>query len=202
MLGMIISSISSPLYAANSSSGNIGPVAGKDYELLEDNAVSESAQITLYCWLGSKGCYLFDMALAAWAERNALEVKYIPLIKRPTWRRLAKAQLVAQQLAIAPEFNRLINQHLHEQQQPIDSDERLFELVSTIDTSASRFANLFYSAETNLAINELQLQANNNRVEGVPTVVVNNRWLIDARMHTTSRGMLNTVADLLAIEKP
>ena len=74
-------------------------------------------------------------------------------------------------MAIATELSALINQTLHEDKKLIESDESLFELVESIGSSSSRFANLFYAAETNLAVNELQNQAASNSVRGVPTII-------------------------------
>ena len=177
------------------------PIAGKDYKLL-DNTPSESSQIKLYCWLGSESCYLFETALREWATSQDITIQYMSLIKRPNWRRLAKAHYVAQQMNIADELSALVNQTLHDEKQLLESDESVFELVESLGSSSSRFANLFYAAETNLAVNELQNQAAANHVRGVPTIVINDIWLVDASMHKTSRGILNTTASLLGVEAP
>ena len=201
MLGVLILGISTAISAQPLFDSDVEPIAGKDFKLL-DNIASGSAQIDLYCWLGSSSCYTFETALREWASRHKITVRYIPLIKRPDWRRLAKAIYVAQQMAIESELSALINQTLHEDTTLIESDQALFELAESIGLSSSRFANLFYAAETNLAVNQIQIQAASNGVRGVPTIIVNNLWLIDASMHQTSRQMLNATAHLLGVDKP
>ena len=199
MLGIFFLSIGLSSSAADADP-RLNKTTGPGYHTLANNTPSEQNEISVYCWLGSRSCYIFEVALAEWLENQAIPVTHKPLIKRPEWRRLAKARLVAQLLDVEAEAVDLINQHLHQDNLPISNDDDLFQLFEGTSISSSRFANVYYAAETNQAINEIQQVAKDNMVRGIPTIIINNQWLIDASMHRTSRELINTMNQLLGLE--
>ncbi len=194
MLRIIVLSICLSVSAAEApseTSSNYLEIYGAD--------VSANNQITLYCWLGSESCYILETILSQWATNNAIPLLHVPLIKRPHWRRLAKARLVAQQMDVEEELVQIIGRHLFQDKQTLESDEALFQLLEDSQISATRFANIFYAAETNQAINLIQDEAAKHRIRGIPSVVINNKWLVDASMQRTGREMISTIEQLLGL---
>ena len=185
--------------SANAQTSQI-PVAGQDYLVVSDTP-SEANEITIYCWLGSASCYQVEYALSNWAKDKELSLRYKPLIKRPHWRLLAKARLVARQLGYEAEFVSLVYQQLHKQGELIDSEEALLKIVEATPMSSSRFVNLYYAAETNQQLKDIQEEAKNWPISGVPTIIIKQRWLLDAQMHKTSRSIINTL-DYLYHQEP
>jgi thiol:disulfide interchange protein DsbA len=175
------------------------PVAGKHYQPIAPGS-TESNQITLYCWLGSPSCYQVEFALSEWVQETNLVLVNQPVIKRPHWRRLAKARLVARQMAMENEFVSRVYQALHLDKQDIADDDTLITLAEEIGLSKSRFTNLFYAAETNQALNDIQQEASYLPIKGVPTVILKQRWLVDASMHKNSRSLINTLNYLVSQE--
>ena len=170
-----------------------------NYRVLDTTNATSNNQIILYCWLGSESCSVLETALSEWAANNAITLLNKPVIKRPHWRRLAKARLVAQLMGVENELNQVIQKHLFQDKLTFENDEALFKLLEDNQISASRFANIFYAAETNQAINQIQEEAKQHQVRGIPTVVVNNQWLIDTSMQSTSRAMIETIQQLLGM---
>lgn len=199
MLGIIFLGIGFSLSAADANTRSID-TTNTSYLTLDNNIPSEQNEVSLYCWLGSRSCYIFQVALSQWAETHAIPIKHKPLIKRPEWRRLAKAQLVAQLLDVEDEAINLIHQHLYQDNLSISSDDELFQLFERTEIATNRFANVYYAAETNQLIKDIQAEAEKNRVRGIPTIIINNRWLLDASMHRTSREFINTMNLLLGLE--
>ena len=194
LLGIFILSALPSLSETSSS-----PVEGKDYVLLESPS-TESSEIVIYCWLGSASCYQVEYALSIWAQDSNLSVRYKPLIKRPHWRLLAKARLVARQLGQEPEFVSAIYQALHREQKSIQDEQSLFAMVEAMGLPASRFSNLFYAPETNQALKVLQEEAEKWPISGVPTIIIKQRWLLDATMHNNSRSIIDTINFLIQQE--
>ena len=199
MLGIFFLSIGFSSSAADADS-RLSNTTTASYLTLSNNTPSEQNEIEIYCWLGSRSCYIFEVAITQWLISHDIPVTHKPLIKRPEWRRLAKARLVAQLLDVENEAVNLIHQHLYQDNLPIRDDDDLFQLFEGTSISASRFANVYYAAETNQAINDIQRLAKDNMVRGIPTIIINNQWLIDASMYRTSRELINTMNQLLGLE--
>ena len=177
------------------SSVNSDPVA--KYQVINPNIVQIEPRLTLYCWPGSKSCFLLETALRQWATDNNFILEHQSLIKRHHWRRLAKARLVAQIMQIDDQFRPALYHHLHQANQVIDSDEQLFQLVETSGLDHIRFTNLFYAAETNQALNNIQQRADRLSISGVPSLLVGDKWLLDAKSHKTSRSFIDTINQLI-----
>ena len=153
--------------------------------------------LIIYCWLGSPSCYQLESALNAWSQTSGVAIEYRPLIMRPHWRLLAKARLVAKEIAQESLVVSAIYNKLHEEKLAISNEEELFMLIETLGVSASRFANVFYSAEINASLKAIEAQSKELMLDGVPSLIINNRWLIDAGKLKTSREFLLTTDYLL-----
>ena len=176
------------------------PKIGTHYKQLDTPLVnSDDQQIILFCWLGSPSCYQLESALNDWARDSGYQVSYKPLIKRPQWRMLAKARLVARLMAQETLVAEAIYKRIHEEQLAISSEEELFMLIESLGISASRFANLFYSPELNASLKEYELLSQKLALRGVPSLVVGNEFLLDASMLKTTRKFLYTLEFVLGL---
>jgi len=189
----LISLLSFPLFAQQAWT----PERNKHYRLLADTQPSELQQIELFCWLGSPSCFQIESALSDWRDDQDITVINTPLIKRPEWRLLAKARLVAQQMEIENDLVESIYRTIHIESESIETEEQLFAHIEAFGLEPSRFANQFYSAATNKEIKRIQNRADTLPIVGVPTIIINNQWLIDASMIENSRQMLIIIEQLI-----
>ncbi|NNJ71603.1 MAG: hypothetical protein HKP09_00325 [Enterobacterales bacterium] len=167
--------------------------------------LSESTDqaLILYCWLGSPSCFQLESALNAWSQKSGILIEHRPLIMRPHWRLLAKARLVAKEMAQETLVVSAIYNKLHKEKLAISNEEELFMLIETLGISASRFANIFYSAEINASLKSIEDQSKQLMLNGVPSLIVNNRWHLDAGNLKTSREFLLTTDYLISMnDKP
>ena len=188
--------------AVVSASDDWQPQLNTHYQRLPVATESVAQTITLYCWVGSPSCYQLETALRNWAAENDLTIAYQPVVMRPDWRLLAKARLVAREMMEEELVTTAIYERLHENNEAISSEEELFVLIESLGVSASRFANLFYSPEINASLKVYETQAKTLGLKGIPSVIVNNLWLMDASMLGSSREFLNTVEFLLTSSDP
>ena len=97
-------------------------VAGQDYHSIKPGVLSaqssplnpEQQIISYYFWPGSESCYQLDQALQSWQEQYPqIQIEKIPLVKRPEWRLLAKAWLVAKTMDDEQAFLNALYQKIH-----------------------------------------------------------------------------------------
>ena len=167
------------------------PIAGQHYQSIASK-LSYQTGIQFYFWPGSASCYQLESALQDWQLLHPdIKIERIPLIKRPQWRLLAKAWLVA--LAMDSEDNHqgisflnALYQAIHMKLMPINTPAELEQFIISLDISPQDFMTRFNSPAINLQLKIFQQQASLLPITGVPTLIINNQWLSDASMATTA----------------
>jgi thiol:disulfide interchange protein DsbA len=176
------------------------PIEGQHYVALASKTEQNTTSgVQFYFWPGSASCYQLELALQKWQLTNPfIEVKRIPLVKRPSWRLLAKAVLVAEQLNLTDTFINQLYQALHLQSQTISSDAELEQFLESQNIDSVNFMTVFSSAHINQKLKAIELSNRSLPLKGVPTIIINGQWLSDATMANTSAQMLSVI-DLLSL---
>ncbi|MFT5452453.1 MAG: thiol:disulfide interchange protein DsbA [Enterobacterales bacterium] len=177
------------------------PIEGQHYVALETTTVQNTAAtVQFYFWPGSASCYQFELALQKWQWNHPrTEVKRIPLVKRPSWRLLSKAVLVAEELNLADTFINQLYQALHLQYQTISNHLELEQFLQSQNIDAVNFMTLFSSPLINQKLMSIEFSNNLLPLKGVPTIIINGQWLTDATMAKTSAQLLSVI-DLLSAQ--
>jgi thiol:disulfide interchange protein DsbA len=175
------------------------PLEGQHYIALESKTELNTAPgIQFYFWPASASCYQLELALQKWQLTHPLiEIKRIPLVKRPSWRLLSKAVLVAEQLNLTETFINQLYQALHLQSQIISNDAELEQFLLSQNIDSVNFMTIFSSMMMNQKLKSIELSNSLMPIKGVPTIIINGQWLSDANMVKTSAQMLSVI-DLLS----
>ena len=177
------------------------PVAGQHY-LATDSKAPRQSGIKYYFWLGSASCYQLENALQNWQTQNPeISIERIPLVKRPEWRLLAKAWLVATALDKGELFLNQLYKSIHIEAQQINHVTELGQLLTKMQIDQQDFVNRFNSLAINQQLKSLQEQAELYPISGVPAIVINNRWYSDASMASTSAQLIEIIKTL-ALNNP
>jgi len=159
--------------------------------------------IKFYFWPGSESCYQLDQALRAWHEQHPqIQIDRIPLVKRPQWRLLAKAWLVAKQMDDEMAFLDELYQQIHDKRQPIENYFNLEQFIISRNIDPLNFKTQFNALSTNQQLQSLQLQADKLSIAGVPTIIINNRWYTDASTGVSSAKLITIITQLIYKNEP
>jgi len=181
-------------------------IAGQHYHAINPDALPaqssplnpEQQIISFYFWSGSESCYQLDQALQSWQEQYPqIQIDKIPLVKRPGWRLLAKAWLVAKTMDDEQSFLDALYQKIHGEKEAIDNYLSLEQFIISRGLDPIDFKAQFNSLSTNQQLYALQLQADNLSIAGVPTVIINNHWYTDASTGISSAQLITIIEQLI-----
>jgi len=188
------SSINSPTI----NNSNWQPLEGEHYLTLQSQTdQSTPSVIEFYFWPGSASCYQLELALQKWQLANpTIEVQRIPLVKRPSWRLLSKAWLTAVELNLADNFLNQLYHTIHQQSKTIKDNAELEQFLQSLNIDVVSFMSMFNSTLINQKLRSIELSNQLLPLQGVPSIVINKKWLSDASMVTTSAHFLSVIEHL------
>lgn len=163
----------------------------------ETDLLSAGTNIKFYYWPGSASSYQLELALQDYsATHPEITIQRIPLVMRPHWRLLAKACLVAEDMQQGPSFLDQLYRAIHIEAKTISNETELEQLLLSLEIDPLDFFTRFNSLETNQRLKLLQKQSASFPIKGVPTIIINNRWISDASIATTSAQLISVIEQL------
>ncbi len=191
------------------------PVAGQHFHAIShannpDVLPNQSSEfdlnknsITFYFWPGSESCYQLDQTIKSWHEEHPeIQIDRIPLVKRPQWRLLAKAWLVAKKIDDELTFLDALYQKIHGKRELIDNYLNLEQFIVSRGLDPLDFKTQFNALSTNQQLQSIQLQAEKLSIAGVPAIIINNRWYTDASTGISSAQLITIIDQLIVKNEP
>ena len=179
------------------------PQLGRDYQAITPSKTNSDAQnvnsnsIQLYFWAGSPSSYQLDLALQNWLiNKQAFNLQRIPLVKRPNWRLLAKTWLVVEQFPIANAFLNRLYEAIHVDRTDILTFNDLLPIINEYKLDELEFKTSFYSLAINHQLNTIQKSAQLFPIHTVPTIIINNKWSIDASTKLSADQFISIIEQL------
>lgn len=169
-------------------------VMSANYIELEKAQGAVSPQVTLFFWYGCDACKQLAPALDELSQqRPRLKVQQIPSQLRSDWYWAAKAFYCAQQL---PESAFLQDALYRADWQAIDSHPDLLSWFVGQGVAEELIRPLVYSALINQQLDRDRI-ASPAPLKGVPAIVVNQHYLVDASMAESAGELIELVEQLL-----
>ncbi|MCZ6886874.1 MAG: thiol:disulfide interchange protein DsbA/DsbL [Gammaproteobacteria bacterium] len=181
--------------------------AGVHYEVLpipvetEDPVLVEVVEIFSY---GCVHCFTFDPAIEEWRARQAPDIQFrrIPAIFNETWALFAQAYYTAQVLGVSDQVHEPIFQAVHTHSIDLRDPTLMAALFAeTAQVDPGEFGRVFNSFSVRSRVQQATANGRTYRVTGVPSIVVNGKYRVDARMAGSNTLMLQVVDYLVGIER-
>ncbi|ASQ47272.1 thiol:disulfide interchange protein DsbA/DsbL [Legionella clemsonensis] len=163
-------------------------VAGKDYELVvgpATNAGSPKVTVTEFFSYGCPWCYRLEPALSTWLQQQGSKVQFsrVPVIFNKDWKVYAKAYYTAHLLGLETKINPALFKAIQTEKRNLANNEAMINFF----TAEGADNNTVKSAFENSTMIDLQIAQDaalmsHYHVNGVPAVVVNNRYKTDLQM--------------------
>jgi len=184
------------LFSANSLADTI-PQAGKDYQVLEVQANSESSSETLsksddkkvhvieFFSYGCPACFLLDDRIEKWRKQDAALIKFerIPVVFHPQWQILAKAFYALESINSEKKVHESLFKAIHEKHIKLSTEDELKQWLGKNGVSQEDFANAF---EFSPVIEAKMVRGQNTAIAYditvVPSIVINGKYKTDPSM--------------------
>lgn len=149
-------------------------------------------------------CRNFQPALEAWhaAAPEYVDFYRLPAAFDPSWARLAQAFFAAEALGVTEQVHDLIFSGIHDREINLADPELLATLFKdSAGIEPAQFNQVFNSFSVRSRVQQADARTRAYRVTGTPTLIVDGRFRVDARMAGGNAGMLAVVDHLIAMQR-
>ncbi len=178
-------------------------VEGQDYERITPALPGGSngqVEVVELFWYGCPHCFTFEPHIEQWKKSKAdfIDFKQMPAIfNNPIWKLHAKAYFTAEILGVIEKVHKPLFDAIHVQRRRLRDKEELMELFELYGVNKDTFKKTFNSFAVNAKVNRAADLSKKYGLDGVPAIIVNGKYRIDAGKAGSYERMLE-MADYLA----
>lgn len=180
---------------------------GEDYLRLEqriDTGLEQGeVQVLEFFWYGCVHCYYLDRRLNQWLPEQSERVQFrrIPAVMQQKWLPHAKLFYASQRMGIQDKVHTPLFEALHDKQLPLHATGSLADFVAVkADVDPVVVESEMENMQTRAAILESMQLQKHYELSGVPTIVVNGRYMLNGRMAKGFSRMVNIMDFLVQRE--
>ena len=154
--------------------------------------------VTEFFWYGCGHCYTFEPMLQAWKQSlpEGSRLQPSPAAWNDGMALHAKAYFTAETLDVMDPMHDAIFKAMHVERNRLGSKGAIRELFVANGVSAEDFDRAFDSFGVNSQVSQAEARARSAKISGTPSVLVNGKYLIEARKAGSQANMLK-IADFL-----
>lgn len=156
-------------------------------------------------WYGCPHCYSFEPFLEEWLKTAPADVQLIrvPGVLNQNWIPLAKAYYTAEKLGVLDKIHRPLFDAIHKDKavSQVPSEDQLREFFVSKGVDAAQFTQTFASKEVDAKIRQAYFLARDYKLTGVPSLVINGKYMTTASNTGTYEKMVNVLNELIEKER-
>lgn len=193
-------------FAAGAQQGEF--TEGKDYARLEPAQPTDNpgkVEVMEVFWYGCPHCYDFEPRLTEWVDESMPEYavfKRLPAVLNRQWEVHARAYYTAEALGVLDEIHKPLFEAIHEENRRLGSNEAVADFFAEHGISAESYLSTADSFAVENKLRRAATLPGRLGVSGVPAMVVDGKYRVDARMAGSYEKLLETIEYLVALEAP
>ena len=154
-------------------------------------------------WYACPHCYDFEPYVKKWLETKADDVEFrrMPGIFRKSWIPHAKAYFTAQKLGILDTTHSQLFDAIHKEKQKIFDDDSIKKFYVDHGVDGDEFSKVYDSDEIDTKIKQAFVMGQRYKVTGVPSIIVNGKYLVSGSTAGSFPNMLKIVDSLVDKER-
>jgi len=154
-------------------------------------------------WYGCPHCYSFEPFLTEWLKTLPADVQFIriPGVLSQNWITHAKAYYTAEKLGILEKIHRPLFDAIHKEKQTIFTEDQIKDFFVSKGVSGDEFTSTYNSKEVEAKIRQAFFLAKDYKLTGVPTLVVNGKYITSPSHSGSNEMTLKVVNELIDKER-
>ena len=183
------------------------PLHAEPWKVLESAQATDVAEgkieVVEVFWYGCPHCYDFEPFLEEWLDNKAddVEFKRMPGIFRENWIPHARAYYTALELGVLDAVHRPMFEAIHKHRQQLSSQSQLRKLFAENGVDEDAFDGAYESESVTDKVKKALLMGRRYEIRGVPSIVVNGKYLTGASIAGSFANMLKATDELVARER-
>lgn len=173
---------------------------GRDYTTLASPETIKGDVIVVreFFWYGCPHCYALEPHMQKWAKTRAADVAFFrtPAAMNPVWETSARGFYAAQEMGAEERTHQATFDAVHKDGKRLDNKASIVDWYASQGLERDKFANLYDSFSVSNKISRSQAGAKRYKLEGVPAVVVQGKYVVqgeDAKVTQVVDFLVNKV---------
>lgn len=153
-------------------------------------------------WYGCSHCFSFEPHVKTWLKTKPEDVEFrqVPGVLNSRWAVHARGFFAAEKMGALEQFHTPLFNALHVKRRNIFTRDSLIDFAAEAGLDKKEFARHYDSNETEVKMKQAFLMARDARITGVPSLIVNGRYLVSASVGSFEH-MLETMDQLIREER-
>lgn len=177
-------------------------VEGRDYTVLPHPQPTESGkniEVLEFFWYGCPHCYDLHPHIKTWLKKMPKDVsfRYVPAIFRPNWIPGLKTFYAMEALGERDKLHDKVYEAIHADKVDLTKDEVLFDWIAKQGIDRQKFIDAYNSFSVQNQVAKSTQISKDYNLSGVPTVVVDGRYLTSGRMGGTPQDTIKILDELI-----
>ena len=147
-------------------------------------------------------CFRFEPQVMEWKKTLPENVKFVqvPAIFRDSWLQLAKVYYTAEKMGELEKLQPLIFNAIHVDKRRLQTEDQLLDFVAEQGVDRDVFAKEMKSMSVTRKVKEALLLSQTSGITGVPSMIVNGKYIVDGPMAGSMEDVLKVVDFLIQQE--
>lgn len=177
---------------------------GTHYKKLPPEQISsgEKVEVQEFFWYGCPHCYSFEPYLKTWEKTKPANVELVrvPAIFRPEWEVQARAYYALSNMGKIDELHEKFFRAINKDKQRLDKKELIADFVEKNGVDRKAFLAEYDSFSVDGMARKAKKKIKAYQIQGVPSIVVNGKYLTSGSMAGSYDNMLKITNYLIAKE--
>ncbi|ABL02664.1 DSBA oxidoreductase [Candidatus Ruthia magnifica str. Cm (Calyptogena magnifica)] len=179
--------------------------AGIDYVVLDKpvkTTTGNKIEVRELFWYYCLHCYNFEPLMNEWFKTKLSNVEFVrqPAIFSKRWLNGAIFYFVLEELNLVEKLHEVLFDTIHTKNKRFNSKESFISWVTSFGVDKTKIEKAFDSFSVKIKVNKSKLNTLKYKVTGVPVMVINGKYLIDATHAGSHTNMLKVVDFLIKKE--
>jgi thiol:disulfide interchange protein DsbA len=163
----------------------------------------DKVEVAEIFWYGCPHCFAFDPFVKSWESSKADYVSFVrvPAVWNPLVRTHAQAFYTAEALGKGAEMHDAFFREIHDNQNLLDTPEKLQAFFSKFNVDAAAFKSTWESFAVHTKLQRADELSRRYRISSVPMIVVNGKYTSDGGMAGSYDNLFELVDELVQSER-
>ena len=178
-------------------------VAGKDYTVLSPEIGTDSGkkiEVAEFFWYRCPHCFHLEPGLNAWLKTAPKDVaiRRIPAVLSAAWVPLAKTYYAMEALGVVNKYHDQLFNAIHLDGLDVSQESNLFDWAAKVGMNRDAFVDAYQSFGVQSKVMRANQLTRDAQITGVPSFVVDGKYLTSASMAGSEEALFNTLDQLIA----
>lgn len=154
-------------------------------------------------WYGCPHCYDFEPHIERWKDNAPDDVAFrrMPAVLNQSWIPHARAYYTAIKLGVLEQIHKPLFDALHQERKRIFNEDALRDFFVSRGVDGDEFTRVYNSNEVETKIKQAYFMARNYKLTGVPSMVINGKYMTSASMTGSFDKLLRVIDHLVEKER-